>query len=89
MDNGYKGWVVASMEFAGLVGSIISGPLADWLSRRWCLMLSMVIFTIGAALLTGAQNLSMIVGGRFISGIGVGILANVVVCSNPWLKQEL
>lgn len=68
------------MEFAGLVGSVISGPLADWMSRRWCLILSLAIFTVGSALLTGAQNDAMFVAGRFISGIAVGILANVVVC---------
>lgn len=88
MDNGYKGWVVASMEFAGLVGSIISGPLADWMSRRWCLILSLVIFTLGSGLLTGAQNESMFVAGRFISGIAVGILANVVVCFVPCPSSE-
>jgi hypothetical protein len=63
------------------VGSMVSGPLADWMSQRWCLILALAIFTLGSGLLTGAQNIPIFVGGRFISGISVGMFANIIVCS--------
>jgi MFS family permease len=83
MDSTVKGWVVASMELSGAVGSVIAGPLADKISRRWALIVSVIILMLGTALLTGAQNTGMITAGRLIVGIAIGILANTAVCTFP------
>ncbi len=64
------------MELSGAVGSIIAAPLADKYSRRYALLMSVAIIIVGTCLLTGAVNAGMIIAGRLICGVGVGILAN-------------
>ncbi|KAF4972847.1 hypothetical protein FSARC_673 [Fusarium sarcochroum] len=54
------------------------GWVADWASRKRSIMIATVIFTIGSALQTGALNYDMLVAGRFIGGIGIGMLSMVV-----------
>lgn len=83
MNATVKGWVVASMELSGAVGSIIAGPLADNISRRWALVVSVVIVMLGTGLLTGARNSAMITAGRLVCGIAIGILANTAVSLSP------
>lgn len=87
MNATIKGWVVASMELAGAVGSIVAGPLADKISRRWALIVSVIILMLGTALLTGAQNTGMITAGRLVVGIAIGILANTSVLFFPLFFQ--
>ncbi|KAK5290216.1 Quinate permease [Exophiala xenobiotica] len=78
----FKGWVVSSMEFSGAVGSIIAAPLADKYSRRYALIQSVAIIIVGTCLLTGAVNSGMIIAGRLICGVGIGILANTAAIYN-------
>jgi predicted MFS family arabinose efflux permease len=49
------------------------GWIADWASRKRSIMIAVVIFTIGSALQTAALNFDMLVAGRFIGGVGIGM----------------
>lgn len=56
-----------------MIGAINMGWIADWLSRKRSIMVAVVVFCIGSALQTAAVDYSMLVGGRFIGGLGIGM----------------
>ncbi|KAI1498380.1 general substrate transporter [Biscogniauxia marginata] len=72
-----KGLVTAMIELGAFLGALNQGWLADKISRKWSIMVAVVIFIFGSALQTGAMGYGMLVGGRFVGGIGVGMLAMV------------
>lgn len=72
-----KGLLTAMIELGAFLGAMNQGWIADKISRKWSIMLAVWIFLFGSALQTGAQNFSMLVGARFVGGIGVGMLAMV------------
>lgn len=72
-----KGILTAMIELGAFLGAINQGWLADKISRKWSIMAAVVIFVFGAALQTGATSFAMLVGARFVGGIGVGMLAMV------------
>lgn len=67
-----EGFVVSSMLIGAIFGAGSSGPLSDKLGRRRLVFIIAIVFIAGALLLAGAQNLSMLVIGRFIIGLAVG-----------------
>ena len=55
------------------VGAFIGGPLADWLGRRWTMIIGSAIFCVGGALQTAGVHLSHMYSGRLIAGLVVRI----------------
>jgi MFS family permease len=80
-----KGWLTAILELGAWVGTIYSGFLAEILSRKYAILLNVAVFIIGvvvqATAVTGA-GASSILGGRFITGMGVGSLSMIVPMYN-------
>ncbi|KAJ5766122.1 uncharacterized protein N7511_003738 [Penicillium nucicola] len=72
-----KGILTAMIELGAFLGAMNQGWLADKISRKWSIMAAVIIFIFGAALQTGATSFAMLVGARFVGGIGVGMLAMV------------
>ena len=67
-----KGLMTAMITLGAFIGAINQGWIADWISRKRSIMVSVVVFTIGSALQTSAVNYAKLVVGRFIGGIGIG-----------------
>lgn len=55
------------------------GWIADWISRKWSILIAGVIFIIGGALQTGAESFAMLVVARFVGGIGVGMCVHICI----------
>ncbi|KAJ2360771.1 hypothetical protein H4S02_008736, partial [Coemansia sp. RSA 2611] len=72
------GVIVSSLTIGCFLGSLLSGPLADWYSRKRTIMLGALVCTFGAAIQFGSINREMLVAGRFVSGLAVGVLSSVV-----------
>ncbi|KAJ1664583.1 hypothetical protein IW140_005017 [Coemansia sp. RSA 1813] len=71
--------VIVSLLTAGcFVGSLCAGYLADKFSRKRTIMVACVVFSLGAAIQCGARNRAMLIVGRFIAGLGVGVLSMTV-----------
>jgi len=68
-----KGLMTAMITLGAFIGAINQGWVADWASRKRSIMIAVVIFTVGSALQTAALNFDMLVAGRFIGGIGIGM----------------
>lgn len=73
-----QGWLVASLELGAWFGALFNGYLADKISRKYSMMVAVVIFTIGTALQTGAQNPGYFFGGRIVGGVGIGMFSMVI-----------
>ncbi|KAF4242120.1 hypothetical protein CNMCM8980_000448 [Aspergillus fumigatiaffinis] len=74
-------FMTAMLLLGAFVGCIFMPYVADRFSRKWALMVVVVIFDIGAILQTAAPNYAALVAGRFIGGIGVGTLAMMVTAT--------
>jgi sugar porter (SP) family MFS transporter len=63
----------------------MAGPSGDRLGRRWTITIGSLIFVLGGALQTGADNIHFMWAGRFLAGLGVGFLVMIV----PLYQAEL
>ncbi len=71
--------VIVSGVLAGAaVGALTGGRLADLFGRRKLLITTAIIFAAGAILCAAAQSAQMLVAGRIIVGIGIGLSSSTV-----------
>ena len=61
------------MAGGSFLGAIISGLLTDILGRKRALQIGSIIWCIGSILVCASQNIGMLIVGRFINGLSVGI----------------
>lgn len=72
MDNPNQAQLLISLLFCGLgLGQLISGPLSDALGRKKILYAGVALFILGTGLCVLAQDLTALLIGRFIQGLGV------------------
>ncbi|KAJ8082340.1 high affinity glucose transporter [Marasmius tenuissimus] len=73
-----QGAIVASMPAGSLVGALAVGYLGDYLGRKKSIMLAALIWVVGAVLQCASVNRGMLVVGRIIAGMSVGISSAIV-----------
>lgn len=66
------------LELGAWVGVLVNGILADGLGRQQATVSGTIVFTIGVIVQACAKNVDYILGGRFVTGLGVGILSMIV-----------
>ena len=64
---------------AAAVFAVVGGYTNDWLGRKPTILLASFVFTTGAVLLGVALNREMLLAGRIIVGMGIGIPNSVPV----------
>ncbi|KAI9761954.1 MAG: hypothetical protein M4579_000737 [Chaenotheca gracillima] len=79
------GAVVSLFTGGAFFGAAIGGPAGDRLGRRLTILFGALIFCLGGAIQTAAQSLGYLYGGRFVAGLGVGVLVMIV----PLYQAEL
>lgn len=84
-NSSKQGWLVAILELGAWLGTMYSGFLAEILSRKYAILVNVAIFILGVIVQctasTGAGH-NAILGGRFITGMGVGSLSMIVPMYN-------
>ncbi|KAF2484126.1 glucose transporter [Neohortaea acidophila] len=70
---GTQGGITAAMPAGSWLGALISGYLSDKLGRKKSIMIGCVIWVIGSTIICASQNIGMLVAGRVINGLCVGI----------------
>lgn len=71
--------LITSILSAGTFVGAISAPLAsDTLGRRLGLFISCIVFCIGVVLQTASSTQALLIVGRVIAGVGVGVLSSIV-----------
>ena len=73
----WKGLLTAMIELGALIGAFNTGWIADKFSRKYSIVIAVIVFIIGSALQTGAVDYSMLVVARLIGGLGIGMLSAV------------
>ncbi|KAB2102990.1 High-affinity glucose transporter [Alternaria gaisen] len=68
-----QGGITAAMPGGSFVGALVSGYLTDKLGRRRAIQIGCAIWIIGSIISCAAQNIGMLIAGRFINGLSVGI----------------
>ena len=59
-------------------GSLIAGPFSDAFGRKPVIIASDVLFTIGSIVMATAETISVLIIGRLIVGLAVGIASMIV-----------
>lgn len=84
-NSSKQGWLVSILELGAWFGTMYSGFLAEILSRKYAILANVGIFIIGVVVqctaISGAGHNS-ILGGRFVTGMGVGSLSMIVPMYN-------
>lgn len=70
--------VNSGMPLGAVAGALILSPSNEYLGRKNSIILSCLLYTVGAALEAGAIDFGMMFAGRFILGAGVGIEGGTV-----------
>ncbi|TVY37534.1 putative metabolite transport protein [Lachnellula subtilissima] len=70
--------VSSGVPLGAVGGALILGPLNEAVGRRMAIIVSLVLYTVGAALEAGAINFGMMVAARIILGMGVGLEGGTV-----------
>ncbi|CAG8975512.1 hypothetical protein HYALB_00012289 [Hymenoscyphus albidus] len=70
--------VSSAVPLGAVGGALMLGPLNEAVGRRMAIIVSLVFYTIGAALCAGAMEFGMMVSGRLILGLGVGLEGGTV-----------
>ncbi|OTB04022.1 hypothetical protein M426DRAFT_321113 [Hypoxylon sp. CI-4A] len=72
-DDVVQGGITASMPGGSWLGALISGILTDAVGRKTSIQIGAVIWIIGSIIVCASQNIPMLIVGRIINGLSVGI----------------
>ena len=73
MTSGEKELVVGSLNFVSAFGALIAGPTADLFGRRPSVALCVCLYIVGTLLMAFATSWTVLLLGRVITGLGVGV----------------
>lgn len=74
--------ITSILSVGTFFGAVIAGDMADWIGRKWTVILGCFIYMIGCVvqMITSPNNaLGPIVAGRLIAGLGVGFESAIVI----------
>ncbi|TFK46300.1 general substrate transporter [Heliocybe sulcata] len=74
-DATQQGLITGCLLLGAFASNIWVGTLADTFGRRKAILCGCILFFLGGGLQCGAQSISYMYGGRFLAGMGIGMLA--------------
>ena len=78
MGNSIQGWLVSALELGAWAGALFTGWLSDVISRKYSMMVAVIIFTVGTCLQCAATKGAELFAGRVIGGFGIGMFSMVI-----------
>lgn len=82
VSESHTSLIVSILSCGTFFGAIIAGDVADFIGRKWTVIIGCFIYLIGCVIqmITGeGSSLGAIVSGRIIAGVGVGFESAVVI----------
>jgi MFS transporter, SP family, sugar:H+ symporter len=70
--------VVSILSAGTFFGALLGAPMADIVGRKWGIVFSCLVFSIGVAMQTAATQIALFVVGRVFAGLGVGLISTLV-----------
>ncbi|KAF9586650.1 hypothetical protein BGW38_000024 [Lunasporangiospora selenospora] len=77
-SSSLQGGIVASMAAGSFFGALVAGTLADKISRKRTIMVASLIWCVGSIIQCAAINVAMLIVGRMINGVAVGLASMIV-----------
>jgi MFS family permease len=74
-----KSLIVSILSAGTFFGALIAGDIAEWIGRKWTVIMGCCIFTVGVILQVAAHGLGLLVAGRLVAGFGVGFVSAVLI----------
>ncbi|KAF2093601.1 MFS transporter [Rhizodiscina lignyota] len=68
-----QGGITAAMPGGSFLGALASGFLSDIFGRKKSIMMGAIIWCVGSIIVCASQDIAMLIVGRFINGLSVGI----------------
>jgi MFS family permease len=68
-----QGAIGSALAAGSVLGAICAGPLSDWQGRRDAIWYACIFWVIGTGVQVGCTSPGMLIAGRFINGICVGV----------------
>ena len=78
LDTSQVSLVASGVPLGAIGGALMLGPVNEVVGRRMAIIISLILYTVGAALEAGAISFGMMVAGRVILGLGVGLEGGTV-----------
>jgi len=83
--------VVSILSVGTFFGSLFGAPAADFLGRKWGMIFSCLVFSVGVAMQTASTALPLFIVGRVFAGLGVGLVSTLAPmyqseCSPKWIR---
>lgn len=72
------GMIGGGMFWGGLAGTFLSGPVGDWLGRRFLILLSSITVMLGILFILLAHSFITLFIARLLLGVGIGIVSVAV-----------
>ncbi|PCG94524.1 Major facilitator superfamily domain, general substrate transporter [Penicillium occitanis (nom. inval.)] len=70
--------IVSILSAGTFFGALGAAPMGDFVGRRWGLIASTGVFSLGVALQTAATAIPLFLAGRFFAGFGVGLISALI-----------
>jgi MFS transporter, SP family, sugar:H+ symporter len=74
-----KSLTTSILSAGTFVGALVAGDLADRIGRRLTIILACAIFSAGVIIQVASQSINVLIGGRVVAGIGVGLISATVI----------
>lgn len=81
-----RGFLTAILELGAWFGVLVNGIIADVFGRKKSTVGGVCVFLVGVIVQACAKDAGYILGGRFVTGIGVGVLSMIVPLYNAELS---
>lgn len=70
--------ISSGVPLGAVGGALMLGPINEAFGRKNAILISLVLYTIGGALEAGAVDFGMMIAGRLVLGLGVGLEGGTV-----------
>ncbi len=78
LNAGQLSTVVAAVLLGSVISTLFAGMLADWMGRKWLMILSGLMFVVSIPVIALAQGYGPLVMGRILQGVSAGLIGVVV-----------
>jgi MFS family permease len=78
LNAGQLSFIVAAVLLGSVISTLFAGMLADWMGRKWLMVVSGMLFVISIPMIALAQGYEPLVLGRLLQGISAGLIGVVV-----------